>query len=161
MREWIPVPGTAKGRLIETALLEFGLRGYEAVGVTEIAAAAGVTVGSLYHHFGSKPGLYAVVRTDVERRLLDRMEGAWAARPDLAESLGIGFDYVVRSGFSRLLAEVQVERDDDPVEEFLTARADVNGYPVGQLLGAAWRSALQLANSDAQAARGALLTIAR
>jgi len=157
MADWIPVPGTAKGRLVETALREFGRRGFDAVGVTEIAAGAGVTVGSLYHHFGSKAGLYEVVRTDVERRLLDRMEGAWAAQPDLAAALGVGFDYLVRSGFTRLLAE---PRADDPVEEFFTARADADGFPIGRLLAAAWRSALEFAQADAVSARGALLAIA-
>ncbi len=41
-----------------------------------MSAAAEVTTGALYHHFGSKLGLYTFVRDDVERRLLDRMEGA-------------------------------------------------------------------------------------
>lgn len=161
MREWIPVPGTTKARLIETALREFGLRGFDGVGVTEIAATAGVTVGSLYHHFGSKAGLYALVRSDVERRVIDRMEGAWAARADLAAALEIGFDYLVKAGFTRLLAEPYVDRARDPMEQFLTARADRDGLPVGQLLAAAWRCALDLATDDAEGARGALLEIAR
>lgn len=161
MREWIPVPGTAKGRLVETALREFALRGYEDVGVTEIAVAAGVTVGSLYHHFGSKFGLYELVRTDIERRLIDRMEGAWAAKPDLAGALGVGFDYVVRAGFTRLLAEAHAERDGDPVEEFLSVHANAGTFPVAKLLAAAWRTALELAEGDANAARGALLAISR
>ena len=80
MREWIPVPGTSKARLVSTALERFGARGYEAVGVSELATTAGVTTGSLYHHFGSKLGLYEVVREEAERRVLDRMEGAAAAR---------------------------------------------------------------------------------
>ncbi len=35
----------------------------------------GVTTGVLYHHFGSKEGLYAVVREELERRVVDRMDG--------------------------------------------------------------------------------------
>jgi AcrR family transcriptional regulator len=41
--------------------------------------ADGSPTGALYHHFGSKLGLYDLMRDDVERRLLDRMEGAIAA----------------------------------------------------------------------------------
>jgi AcrR family transcriptional regulator len=76
MREWVPVPSSARGRLAAHALAAFGEHGYEGVAVGALARAAGVTTGSLYHHFGSKLGLYAVVREEVERRVLDRMEGA-------------------------------------------------------------------------------------
>ena len=155
MREWIPVQGTTKGRLIEVALAEFARRDYEDVGVTEVAAAAGVTVGSLYHHFGSKAALYDLVRHDVERRLLDRMEGAWDAAPDLGRTLGVGFDHVVRVGFVRLLAVPHPDRASDPVETFLAARLDTGGLPVGRLLAATWRAALTAALDDPVAARGA------
>jgi AcrR family transcriptional regulator len=159
VREWVPVPGTAKGRLVETALAEFGRRGYEDVGVTELATAAGVTSGSLYHHFGSKSGLYDLVRGDVERRLLDRLEGAWAATPDLNRAMGIGFDYLVRAGYARLLAEPHPDRRADPVEAFLSSRADRDDMPIGRLLAAAWRSALTASIDNPDGARGALIAI--
>ena len=75
MREWIPVSTSPKGRLALSAIEEFGARPFDEVTVAELATAAKVTTGALYHHFGSKLGLYAFVREDVERRLLDRMEG--------------------------------------------------------------------------------------
>jgi len=43
--------------LLRTALQMFSSRGYDAVGVQEIAAATGVTKPTLYHFFGSKNGL--------------------------------------------------------------------------------------------------------
>lgn len=43
--------------LIEAALRLFAARGYEAVGVQEVVATAGVTKPTLYHFFGSKLGL--------------------------------------------------------------------------------------------------------
>ncbi|ASO23102.1 AcrR family transcriptional regulator [Actinoalloteichus hoggarensis] len=43
----------------------FAERGYHAVGLTEIAAAAGLTKGALYHHFGSKAGLFHAVVDDI------------------------------------------------------------------------------------------------
>ena len=82
MREWIPVSTSPKGRLVLAAVKEFGTRPFDEVTVAELAAAAKVTTGALYHHFGSKLGLYNFVREDVERRLLDRMEGAAAATGD-------------------------------------------------------------------------------
>ena len=44
-------------RILETALRLFSERGYDAVGVQEIAEASGITKPPLYHHFGSKEGL--------------------------------------------------------------------------------------------------------
>ena len=76
---WIPISTSPKGRLALVAVREFGARPFDEVTVGELAAAADVTTGALYHHFGSKLGLYAFVRDDVERRLLDRMEGAATA----------------------------------------------------------------------------------
>ncbi len=62
MRSWIPVPETTTGRLVYAALELFGAHGYAPVGVSTIASHAGVTTGSLYHHFGSKEGLYRLAR---------------------------------------------------------------------------------------------------
>jgi AcrR family transcriptional regulator len=147
---------------VRGALTEFGARGYGAVGVTELAEQAGVTIGSLYHHFGNKLGLYTAVREDVERRLLDRLEGAAAMAPDdLGAVLLVGFDYLVGAGFARMLAEPHPERERDPVEEFLAAHADRDGLPISRILGAAWRAALALTADDPVQARGALRAVIR
>ena len=74
-------------------------------------SAAKVTTGALYHHFGSKLGL-GFVREDIERRLLDRMEGAIAASAPASDrsaavtaALLVGFDFAVREGFLRILGD--------------------------------------------------------
>jgi TetR/AcrR family transcriptional regulator len=46
-----------RNTLLECALDLFADRGYDAVGVQEISAAAGVTKPTLYHYFGSKRGV--------------------------------------------------------------------------------------------------------
>jgi AcrR family transcriptional regulator len=54
------IPGEFRNKreeLLERALELFAGRGYDGVGVQEIAAAAGVTKPTLYHYFGSKEGL--------------------------------------------------------------------------------------------------------
>ena len=102
--DWIPTRDSPRGRLVLTALDAFGNRGYEGVAVAELARAAGTTTGPLYHHFGSKLGLYDVIRTDVERRVLDRMEGALAAARGpgaVSAALVVAFDYVERAGYLR------------------------------------------------------------
>jgi AcrR family transcriptional regulator len=167
MRDWIPVPGTAKGRLALHALAEFGTRGYDAVGVGELAAGAGVTTGSLYHHFGSKLGLYRLVRDDVERRALDRMEGAAAARAGeglaavAQAALLVGFDFAVRDGFARLLSEPHPGRARDPVDDFLTRLVGEDRDPLGRILAAAWRASLaaSVESGAAPRARSALAAV--
>jgi AcrR family transcriptional regulator len=165
VREWIPVPGSTKGRLVQGALAEFGARGYAAVSVAELAELASVTIGSLYHHFGSKLGIYSAVREDVERRLLDRMEGAAAADASLATILTVGFDYLVGAGFARLLAEPHPERPTDPVETFIGSRSgDTQRDTVlGRIVLAAWRAALAAVaeGHDPKRVRAALNAVIR
>lgn len=148
MREWIPVTTSPKGRLALAAVSAFGARPFDRVTVGELAAAAGVTTGALYHHFGSKLGLYAFVREDVERRLLDRMEGAVAAAgaaggpAAVAGALLVGFDFAVREGFPHLLGAPPAGADHDRLAELL-GRAAAPASPVlGPVLAAAWRAAL-------------------
>jgi AcrR family transcriptional regulator len=148
MRDWIPVSSSPKGRLARGALEEFGERRFDEVTVGDIAARANVTTGPLYHHFGSKLGLYAFVRDEAERRLLDRMEGAAAARAGEGRSaavggaLLVGFDFAVAQRFLRLLGEPHPSREVDPVAALLGGIGDTGGAPIGRLLAAAWREAL-------------------
>jgi AcrR family transcriptional regulator len=145
VQAWIPIPGTAKARLAEAAVHQFEMVGYDAVNVTELASKAGVTTGSLYHHFGSKLGLYLVVRAEMERRIVERMEGAAAASPGPGApraALLVAFDAAVRFDVCRILAEpVPVERED-PVEATLRSLVPRRLGAAGAILAAAWRAAL-------------------
>lgn len=148
-REWIPVSTSPKGRLALCAVKEFGSRPFDEVTVAELATAANVTTGALYHHFGSKLGLYAFVRGDVERRLLDRMEGALAAsgsQPDdaaaVTAALVVGLDFAVREGFLRILGDPPAGTGDDPLAELLGASVAPATPLLGRVLAAAWREAL-------------------
>jgi len=160
------VSTSPKGRLALVAVREFGSRPFEDVTVGKLAAEAGVTTGALYHHFESKLGLYLFVRRDVERRLLDRMEGAAGAAPRKSEAskvaLLVGFDFAVRSDFQRLLGEPPAGAEDDPLVDFLAAQVTPPSRPVGLIVGAAWRAAL-LAVADGappDQARNALRSLA-
>jgi len=147
MREWIPVSTSPKGRLALRALEDFGSRPFQDVTVGELSAGAGVTTGSLYHHFDSKLGLY-FVRHEAERRLLDRMEGAASARAGdgvsaaLRGALIVGFDFAAGQGFLRLLGEPHPARNLDPVADLLAEISHSGGVPLGRVLAAAWRAAL-------------------
>ncbi len=168
MREWIPISTSPKGRLALAAVKEFGARSFDEVTVGELAAAADVTTGALYHHFGSKLGLYAFVRDDVEQRLLDRMEGAIAASAPASDrsaavmaALVIGFDFAVREGFLRILGDPPGGAEHDRLAELLTASTAPASPVLGRVLAAAWRAALVAVaeGSDPQQARAALLAL--
>ena len=159
------MPGTTTGRLGAAALGLFGSQGFAPVVVGAIAKRAGVTTGSLYHHFDSKAGLYRLVRAGVEQRVLDRLEGAAAGRSlrtiaDLAPVLLVGFDYLVSSGFTRLLGEPLPDSSEgtqqpDPIEQLLGRLIAGDGAPVAALIGAAWRAALSHASDSPEAAGAA------
>jgi AcrR family transcriptional regulator len=167
VREWIPISTSPKGRLALAAVKQFGERPFDDVTVGELAAAANVTTGALYHHFGSKLGLYDFVRDDVERRLLDRMEGAIAASAHLDRSaavmasLVIGFDFAVREGFLRILGDPPAGTEHDGLADLLSASTATGSPVLGRVLAAAWRAALVAVaeGSDPQQARAALLAL--
>jgi AcrR family transcriptional regulator len=168
VREWIPVSTSPKGRLALAAVRQFGARPFDEVTVGELAAAARVTTGALYHHFGSKLGLYAFVRDDVERRLLDRMEGAVAAAGDESDrsatviaALLVGLDFAVREGFLRILGDPPAGAKHDRLAEMLSASTTPASPLLGRVLAAAWRAALAAVadGSEPERARAALLAL--
>lgn len=168
MREWIPISTSPKGRLALAAVRQFGARPFDEVTVGELAAAAEVTTGALYHHFGSKLGLYDFVRQDVEQRLLDRMEGAIAASAPASErpaavmaALVIGFDFAVREGFLRMLGDPPGGAAHDRLAEMLSASTAPATPVLGRILAAAWRAALVAVaeGTDSQDARAALVAL--
>ena len=82
---------TTRAALLAAARPRFATRGYAAVGTTEVAAAAGVTRGALYHHFADKAGLFAAVLEEVEGELTERIVAAVAgASGDAVEALRAG-----------------------------------------------------------------------
>lgn len=73
--------------LLRQALQLFAARGYDAVGVQEIAAAADVTKPTLYHYFGSKRGLLDALLESTFLALLVPLEEAAAFHGDLPLNL--------------------------------------------------------------------------
>jgi AcrR family transcriptional regulator len=59
--------------LVAAARSLFAQRGYAAVGTEEIARAAGVTRGALYHHFDGKRELFEAVYEQIEVELAERI----------------------------------------------------------------------------------------
>ena len=68
-----------RAALVDAARRLWGRRGYAAVGTPEIATAAGVTRGAMYHQFADKAALFRAVVERVEEDLTGRLGEAVAA----------------------------------------------------------------------------------
>jgi AcrR family transcriptional regulator len=79
---------TTRAALVGAARRLWAERGYAAVGTPEIATAAGVTRGALYHQFADKAALFLAVvedvETDVTRRIAERVGASGAQDPAAA-----------------------------------------------------------------------------
>ncbi|MBI1186887.1 MAG: TetR family transcriptional regulator, partial [Alphaproteobacteria bacterium] len=64
-------------RLLQEAMRLFAERGFDSVTVRDIAAEAGVSVGLINHHYGTKDGL----REAVDRRFIEQFEEAISNPP--------------------------------------------------------------------------------
>src|SRR5215469_6812848 len=116
-------------RLLRAAAAEFAERGYDGTRVADIAAAAGVSNGALYAHFGSKAELLVDALRTHGRRLLAEL---FAADPDRSITellLVIGRSLPQRRDRGDLIVEglVAARRDDDvaePMRDYMGERAD-------------------------------------
>jgi len=163
MRNDIPIPGTTREKLIRVGLRLFSQHGYEAIDVDRIAAEAGVTTGPLYHHFKSKKAFYGLLRDDLTRRILDRMEAAAeSVAPERAVQAALlaAYDGALRIEAGRLLTEPDPRDAPDAIARLLgelAAREGNRGAPMlGLLLAAALRAALTETRKGHDGAREAL-----
>ncbi len=76
-----------RSNILACALQLFASRGYDAVGVQEIAEAAGITKPTLYHYFGSKQGLLEALLKEHFDQLYEQVEQAAAYAGDLPLTL--------------------------------------------------------------------------
>lgn len=77
----------SRAGLMRAALGLFARRGYDAVGVQEIAAHAGVAKPTLYHFFGSKQGLLETMFAEYAGQLDDAVRAAVHYERDLPLTL--------------------------------------------------------------------------
>ncbi|HEU4533730.1 MAG TPA: TetR/AcrR family transcriptional regulator [Polyangiaceae bacterium] len=79
-----------RAQLLGLGLDAFAARSYDEVSVDDIARAAGVSKGLLYHYFPTKRDFYRAAIGDVARRLLDETAPPEALPP--AERLRLGLE---------------------------------------------------------------------
>ena len=92
---------TARSRaILATASRLFATRGYSQTTTAEIAREAGVAEGTLYHHFGSKDGIFLTLFDETMEGYLAGIEAllarGTAGRETLSAFVRFHFDYVSR-----------------------------------------------------------------
>lgn len=105
--------------ILDGARVLFAERGYGAVTNKDLAAAAGVTTGALYHYVESKLDLYVAVHDDMRQRIYRRFQLAEASEVTFIGKLG-----------AVLEAARSMNLEDPTLARFVGAvRADLRGYP--------------------------------
>ena len=68
--------------ILDAATALFAARGFAAVTTPEVAAAAGVAQGSVFHHFPTKRDLFVAVHNRFQLRLIEGIDAAAASARD-------------------------------------------------------------------------------
>ncbi|MED4754843.1 TetR/AcrR family transcriptional regulator [Brevibacillus choshinensis] len=77
-------------KLTEVARVYFSDQGYADASMEDMVKEAGLTRGALYHHFGSKEGLFHAVLEMVQTEVAERVETEAAKSEDMWEQLLLG-----------------------------------------------------------------------
>lgn len=158
--------------LIAQARRLFTTTGYAGTSLDAVAQAAGVTKGALYHHFGSKAGLFRAVLTEVQREVADGVAAAAEAEPKPWNQLLAGCEAFLAASSDpdaqrimlvdgpsvlgwhewRAIDEASSARHLNEALELLIAKGDLPDQPAEPLAhllsGAMNETALWLAQSD-------------
>lgn len=78
-----------RAQLLELGLQLFGTRAYDEVSIDDIAAAANVSKGLLYHYFGGKRAFYVAVVTHAAHKLLAALEPQRSLPPQARALVGL------------------------------------------------------------------------
>ncbi|WYP27199.1 TetR/AcrR family transcriptional regulator [Alkalihalobacillus sp. FSL W8-0930] len=144
MKEYIPLPGSTKEKILSSALETFTKQRFEDTNIHEIAKNANVTTGAIYHHFGSKSKLLDIIKREVEQRIVDRMEGVIelfdTPFEKIEAALKTGLDFVIKKDMANLFTD-SLSLEANKVYLFiedLCGETKING--LGPVIYSAWIS---------------------
>lgn len=93
-----PAASPARAAVLAAALDLLTQRGYEATTVEAIRKASGVSIGSIYHHFGGKEGIAAALYLDALRDyqagFLAALQGRHGARTGIEAAVRFDVDWI-------------------------------------------------------------------
>jgi AcrR family transcriptional regulator len=121
----------SRERLLEIARGQFLKNSYHGATLRSIASEAGVTTGSLYHHFSGKDELFVEVCAEGMKRMLSRLRAAaeLTEGADAAERVVAVFDayvafFLEERGYFELLARLQGSPRELRIDDRLASRID-------------------------------------
>lgn len=149
-----PRSRATRERLLALGVSLFAQRAYDELSIEDIAAAAGVSHGLLYHHFGSKRGFYLATleraAQEIEELAIaasqdqalparDRVRAAIGARVDFIAARATGYRVVVQGGIG---ADPQAQEIVERTRRASVARAvedlGIAGSPRVEVVIHAW-----------------------
>lgn len=103
------VAAATRAGILDAARRKFAADGYGGAAARDIAADAGVTVGALFHHFGSKAGLFRavfeVLISELNDAALDSFRNAKSDDPldAIISSFGVALGFAKKADFHRIV----------------------------------------------------------
>ncbi|MGD9701558.1 MAG: TetR/AcrR family transcriptional regulator [Acidimicrobiia bacterium] len=116
-----PVDGDSaatRQQLIDAAIECFGARGLARTTLRDIALRAGLTTGTLYHHFATKEALYTEAYQCSVEKVYQELEESIAGKESLADRLAAAIDTQARlttdgTPFSHFILRAWVEHGEE------------------------------------------------
>jgi AcrR family transcriptional regulator len=126
-------------RLVEAAIALARERGFQAVGLRQIASAAGVTPGMISYYFGSKSGLYEAMIDATYQQLIERMRSTLERPPTdgdpIARLVDLQIGTLADTPWLPPLLIREVLARESPLRDFLAERiAKGPGVLIPQML---------------------------
>lgn len=110
---------SSRDKILDAAEALFAKRGYAGIGLSEVAETVGLGKSSLFHHFRSKPQLYAAVAARILARIEERLVRSLARGGDPLARLERWLDELIdllaaHPTYARVLLRSLFEDDEMP-----------------------------------------------
>jgi AcrR family transcriptional regulator len=120
--------GPAEARIRDVSTRLFARRGFQATGIRDIAAEAGVTTAALYHYVGAKEELLVAIMRDVMDPLIEEAQriAATDQRPDerLAALVSQHVRFHATQQLATLVADTEIRSLSPAERDEVVARRD-------------------------------------
>lgn len=132
---------TTRGAILAAANALFAGRGFSATSVDDIARAAGVAKGAVYHHFPSKEAVFEAVFEAASHSLVGPVIAAAMTAPDELDSILVGTEAYFRACADPAFARI-ILRDGPAVLGWQRWR-EIDAQHFGGLIPASLTSAMR------------------